>query len=91
MRSMMRHTGKRATGCGGILPCMAALLRNACGYNARDELIYSRRAAESAEEYAYQYDGIGNRLTAAEILAGETDICSTARFASATRSSRRRG
>ena len=33
------------------------------GYNDRNELISSRRAAESAEEYAYQYDVIGNRIS----------------------------
>ena len=37
------------------------------GYNARSELISSRRAAENVEEYAYAYDPIGNRLTSSDL------------------------
>jgi len=32
-------------------------------YNDMDELNSSRRAAERVEEYAYQYDEIGNRIS----------------------------
>ena len=42
------------------------------GYNARSELIYSRRGAETAEEYAYRYDDIGNRLSSLDLGTNRT-------------------
>ena len=46
------------------------VLFNAYGYNARSELISSRRAAESAldaKEHEYGYDDIGNRQTSSDL------------------------
>ena len=42
------------------------------GYNDMDELNSSRRAAERAEDYAYQYDDIGNRITALDLGTNHT-------------------
>ena len=35
-------------------------------------LTQSRRGAESAEEYAYQYDDIGNRITSTDLGTNRT-------------------
>ena len=50
---------------------MSETRTDAYGYNDRNELIYSRRRAESAEitEYAYAYDDIGNRLSSLDLGA----------------------
>ena len=41
------------------------------GYNARGELVFSRGAAEGAEnDFAYEYDDIGNRMTSSELVIG---------------------
>ena len=47
------------------------VLFNAYGYNARSELISSRRAAKNAEdakEHEYGYDDIGNRKTSSNLV-----------------------
>lgn len=49
------------------------------GYNARGELVFSRGAAEGAEnDFAYEYDDIGNRITSSEIDAGRDELVSSA-------------
>ena len=42
---------------------MAERRTDVYGYNERGELVSSRRGAESAEEYGYEFDDIGNRMT----------------------------
>jgi len=45
------------------------------GYNARGELIFSRGDAEGAEnDFAYEYDDIGNRLTSLDLGTNRTYI-----------------
>ncbi len=53
---------------------MSETRTDAYGYNDRNELIYSRRGAESAEitEYAYAYDDIGNRLSSLDLGTNHT-------------------
>ncbi|MBQ9431884.1 MAG: RHS repeat protein [Kiritimatiellae bacterium] len=53
---------------------MSKTRTDAYGYNDRNELIYSRRGAESAEitEYAYAYDDIGNRLSSLDLGTNRT-------------------
>lgn len=53
---------------------MSETRTDAYGYNDRNELIYSRRGAESAEitEYAYAYDDIGNRLSSLDLGTNRT-------------------
>ena len=45
------------------------------GYNARGELVFSRGDAEGAEnDFAYEYDNIGNRLTSLDLGTNRTYI-----------------
>ena len=45
------------------------------GYNARGELVFSRGAAEGVEnDFAYEYDDIGNRMTSLDLGTNRTYI-----------------
>ena len=51
---------------------MSETRTDAYGYNDRSELTNAVKNAESAEEYAYQYDDIGNRLSSLDIGTNRT-------------------
>lgn len=66
---MLRHHGHMGTNTCNLVTRtwgrsgsrMSEQRTDAYGYNMRDELVFSRRDAEGAEnDYAYQYDDIGN-------------------------------
>ena len=53
---------------------MCEMRSNRNGYNVRTELISSLRAAEIAEEHAYRYDDIGNRIESLDLGTNRTYI-----------------
>ncbi len=73
---MLRHHGHMGTNTCNLVTRtwgrsgsrMSEQRTDAYGYNMRDELVFSRRDAEGAEnDYAYQYDDIGNRITSLDL------------------------
>ena len=94
---MTRQASSRAIPRSRILPCWAGLSPkraeiarsgsrmtesrlDAYGYNDRNELTNAVKNA-TLNEYAYQYDDIGNRLSAAELETGGSSFVSTAYIA----------